>query len=191
MKGTWINSDSNMISNTIMAKFVLLSLSAMFFSCTSPNSSSKELSFLDNSNDSIETAYLYSDSIDNIIDSSNVVNFYLMMGLVRDSIDAVKKDLLFNYQIEKKIGELSKTDLDKMKILIDPKLYMYETSPIRQPFNPNYVLEFSKDDMKAFYWVSLGTGEIALSDSKGNFKCFIMRDFERIDSLFRNVIKNK
>ena len=67
----------------------------------------------------------------------------------------------------------------------------FKTSPIRQPFNPNYVLEFSKDDMKAFYWVSLGTGEIALSDSKGNFKCFIMRDFERIDSLFRNVIKNK
>ena len=135
---------------------------------------------------------IYNDSIDKIIRYPSCVKLYQMVGLVRDSAEVNEKDSLFNYPIDWEIGKLDK----KMKLLLDfiisdETQYRSEYNPIRQPFNPTFALEFIRNKQKAFYFVSFGTGELAVADEKGQFKFFLMRDSEIMKRWYSNVLATK
>lgn len=136
--------------------------------------------------------YIYKDSVDKVIRYSSCIKLYQMLGLVRDSAETNGKDSLFNYPIDRKIGKLNK----KARILLDFILsdttqYRREYYPIRQPFNPTFALEFIRNKQCVFYFISFGTGELAIADENGQFKFFLMRDSEIVKRWYRNVLEAK
>ena len=172
-----------------MKQLILLLIVSFMGACTSFHSSSQQLVEIADVSDSIETSFLYNDSVDNIIKESTNIRVFEMMGLVRDSIEALSKDSLFNFPIENIIEDINLSDAKDLNEIVNSKLYRQATTSIRQPFNPNYALRFSKDSLEAYYFVSFGTGEIAISDAKGIIKFFQMRDLQIIDSIFKNITK--
>lgn len=139
--------------------------------------------------DSIESSYIYNDSIDNILLQPSNVTLYQMCSLVRDSVEASQKDSLFNYPIEAKIGKLKKKEKILLDFIIrDKRLYRKNYPHIRQPFNPDFALLFSKGKRSVFYFMSFGTGEIAIADTNGNFKFFLMNDAHPMKRWYNYVL---
>ena len=115
-----------------------------------------------------------------------------MVGLVRDSMETSRKDSLFNYPIQREIGKLDKKTKNLLDFIIsDETQYRSEYNPIRQPFNPTFALEFIRNKQRAFYFVSFGTGELAVADENGQFKFFLMRDSEIMKRWYSNVLAEK
>lgn len=142
--------------------------------------------------DSSESSCIYNDSIDNILMHPSKVTLYQMCSLVRDSIEASQKDSLFNYPIETKIGKLKKKEKVLLDFIIrDKKLYRKNYPLIRQPFNPDFALFFSKGKQSVFYFTSFGTGEIAIADIKGNFKFFLMNDAHPMKRWYNYVLSSR
>lgn len=115
-----------------------------------------------------------------------------MVGLVRDSTETSGKDSLFNYPIDREIGKLDKRMRGILDFIIsDETQYRSEYNPIRQPFNPTFALEFIRNKQRAYYFISFGTGELAVANEDGQFKFFLMRDSEIMKRWYSNVLTIK
>lgn len=156
---------------------------------TTLHSPTTETSDTSEENDSTEIFSIYNDSIDNILMHPSNISLYQMCSLVRDSSVASQKDSLFNYPIDVKMGKLKPKERILLDFIIrDKGLYRTDYSPIRQPFNPNFVLKFSKGKQCAYYLVSFGTGEIAITDADGHFKLFLMNDMRLMERWYNYVL---
>ena len=139
--------------------------------------------------DSTEMACIYNDSIDNILMHPANVTLYKMCSLVRDSTMASQKDSLFNYPIDAKIGKLKTKEKILLDFIIqDKKLYRKNYPQIRQPFNPDFALVFSQGKQSVFYFTSFGTGEIAIADTNGNFRFYLMNDARPVKRWYNYVL---
>ena len=154
----------------------LWAISANLVSCTLLNSfSTKQMSDINADTDS--TSIIYNDSIDSIILGADKVRIYDMASFVGNNDSIPKSDSIFNYHIKEEKGLLKDKEINVLSfILSDNYWYIRNYAPIRQPFHPNFTLEFICRKEKAFVFVSLGTEEIAISDSNGNFKFYQMQD---------------
>lgn len=120
---------------------------------------------------------IYSDSIDAILLKASKVRVYDMADFVENNDSTVKSDSLFNYRIKNEKGFLKDKEHNILSFILSDKYwYISKYAPIRQPFHPNFALEFIFKKEKAFVFVSFGTEEIAISDSTGHFRFFQMRD---------------
>lgn len=170
----------------------LVTLSLLTGACNTLKSLTSEKSEVEET-DSVEAVhYIYNDSVDKIIKHPSSVKLYQMVGLVRDSAETISKDSLFNYLIDREIGILDK----KTKILLDfiisdETQYRSEYNPIRQPFNPTFALEFTRNKQHVFYFVSFGTGELAIADENGQFEFYLMRDSEIMKRWYSHVLAVK
>lgn len=127
--------------------------------------------------DTDSASVIYNDSVDNILLNAGKVRIYDMADFVMYSDSAKQRDSLFNYEINKSIGFLEKEEKAILTFIIsDKSWYIKNYAPIRQPFHPNIAFEFTNQKHKAFMFVSFGTEEVAISDIKGNFKFYQMRD---------------
>lgn len=160
--------------------------------CNTLNSHcSKEGGGVDNP-DSIETHYIYSDSVDDIIMKPTTVRLYQMPTPIKDTIDTTEMDSLLVFPIEKKHGKLSKKEKELLAFVIgDEKQYRRNYAPIRQPFIPIFALEFIKNNQCAYYFVSLGTGEVAIADSKGKLQFYLVKDANMIERWYDYVLLEK
>ena len=112
-----------------------------------------------------------------------------MVGFVRDSGEVAFNDSLFNYPIDTVIGKLDKKEKILLDFVIsDKKQYRKDYDPIRQPFHPNFALEFIKRKQRAYYFVSFGTGEVAIVDTSGNFKFYLMKDSKLMKRWYDHVM---
>lgn len=173
-----------------MKWILLFATSLLVGACntTIHSSDSKELEVAEQ-NDSVQRYCIYNDSVDNILMHSSNVKLYQMFSLIRDSVDASQKDSLFIYPIKKKLGKLKKEGKHLLHFIIsDTKQYRTNYTPIRQPFNPDFALEFTKGKQTAYYFVSFGTGEIAIADITGHFKFFLMSDAHTIERWYDNIL---
>ncbi len=108
---------------------------------------------------------IYSDSINDIIRSAKTTRFYKMAPLVRDTTRACPKDSLLNFPILKKLGKLSRKEKYLVDFVIDDgSLYELDYQAIRQPFNPDYIIEYKHKGHIAHCLISFGSGEIAIAD---------------------------
>lgn len=177
-----------------MKKIPILLLLLMFIgACHSVLSPiEKRMASVDKSGDSLAVSCIYNDSIDSIILFHSAVRVYQTMSLVRDSIEASLKDSLFNFPIDTVWGELSDREAMILDFVIsDINLYKSDYAPIRQPFNPTFALEFVKEKQKAYYMVSFGTGEVAIADSIGNLKFFLLKDIRQIERWYDLLLDTK
>ena len=127
--------------------------------------------------DTDSLSVIYTDSIDSILFCANKVRIYDMADFVLYNNTIENGDSIFNYKIKKNIGFLKKEEIAILSFIIsDKSWYIKNYTPIRQPFHPNFTLEFTHKKNTAFMFVSFGTEEIAISDSEGNFKFYKMRD---------------
>lgn len=160
--------------------------------CNTFKSQSSEEAKVELFDSAIVTHCIYNDSVDKIIRYSSSVKVYQMVGLIRDSVETNEKDSLFNYPIDREIGKLDKKMKNLLDFIIsDETQYRSEYNPIRQPFNPTFALEFIRNKQKAFYFVSFGTGELAIADENRQFKFFLMRDSEIMKRWYSNVLTTK
>ena len=120
---------------------------------------------------------IYNDSIDPILFCASKVRIYDMADFVIYNDTIENSDSIFKYKIKKDIGFLRKEEIAILSFIAsDKSWYIKNYTPIRQPFHPNFTLEFTHKKNTAFMFVSFGTEEIAISDSEGNFKFYKMRD---------------
>lgn len=139
--------------------------------------------------DSTEITWIYNDSIDNILMHPSNVKMYQIISFVSDSVDARQADSLFNYPIYKKIGKIKKDEKILLHFVIsDLRQYRKDYPPVRQPFNPDFALEFTKGKETAYYFVSFGTGEIAIADIVGQFKFFLMNDSRIMERWYAHIL---
>lgn len=111
---------------------------------------------------------------------------------MRDTQKVTSNDSLFDYPIENDLGSLTKTEKVLLNFVIDDKSqYRIEYSPIRQPFNPDFVLEFSSKKQCAYLFVSFGTGEIAIADVNGFFKFYLMSNSSIMERWYDYVMNNR
>lgn len=127
--------------------------------------------------DTDSLSVIYNDSIDDILIHANKIRLYDMADFIMSNDSIENTDSIFNYKIKKKIGLLKKKEKDILSFIIsDRNWYIKDYAPVRQPFHPNLALEFIHKKANAFMFVSFGTGEVAISDIKGNFKFFRMQN---------------
>lgn len=176
-----------------MKKFLILLLPIFMGACHSVLSPiEKKTASLAKAGDSLAVSCIYSDSVDSIILLHSDIKMYKTMSLVRDSMEASQKDSLFNYPIDTIIRKLSEREIMILDFIIsDRNLYKSDYAPIRQPFNPTFALEFIKENKKAYYMVSLGTGEVAIADNIGNSKFFLLKDISQIERWYDMFLESK
>ena len=112
-----------------------------------------------------------------------------MFSLIRDSTDAGQVDSLFNYPIKKYFGKLKQDEKTLLHFIIsNTQQYRTNYTLIRQPFNPDFALEFTQRKQTIYYFVSFGTGEIAIADIRGHFKFFLMSDVRTIERWYDYIL---
>lgn len=153
----------------------ILSLFAILTSCSLSKSSNEyNAASVTLGNDSI---VIYNDSIDDILLNAKKVLAYDMADFVQQNDSVIKRDSIFNYHVKKKIGPLNSKELNILSFIIgDKSWYIKKYNPVRRPFNPDFTLEFIQSKKHIYMFVSFGTEEVAISDSKGNFKFYKMKD---------------
>lgn len=141
--------------------------------------------------DSTGVNNIHSDSIDKIIMQASDIRLYQMEGFFSDSIKE-KKDTLFSYYIKKDYGKLKKNEKELFYFVLgDGRSYQKNYAPIKQPFRPNFTLVFLKGKQKVYFFTSLGTGEIAISDEKANFSFYHIKNVDFIDRWYDYVITKR
>lgn len=154
----------------------ILLLSAILTSCSLSKSSNEynAVASVALGNDSI---VIYNDSVDDILFNAKKVLAYDMADFVQQSDFAIIGDTIFNYQVKKKIGPINNKELNILSFIIaDKSWYIKEYNPVRRPFSPDFTLEFIHKKRHVYMFVSFGTEEVAIADSKGNFKFYQMRN---------------
>lgn len=102
--------------------------------------------------------------------------------VITDSAATVqKRDSLYQYAIDSLIGPIVGKDLDILKfILNDNRLYNSEYEPIRQPFCPNFAIEFVNKNDTTIYLVSFNTDELAVNNSDHKLQYYKMTETQNI-----------
>ncbi len=110
--------------------------------------------------DTIESALLYS--------MANLV-------ITDSAATAQKRDSLYQFAIDSLVGPIVGKDLDILKfILADKRLYRSEYEAIRQPFCPNFAIEFVNQNDTTIYLVSFNTDELAVNNSDHQLQYYKM-----------------
>ncbi|MDE6223241.1 MAG: hypothetical protein K2M49_06070 [Muribaculaceae bacterium] len=99
-----------------------------------------------------------------------------MAHLITDSAATVqKRDSLYQYAIDSLVGPIVGKDLDILKfILADKRLYRSGYEAIRQPFCPNFAIEFVNQNDTTIYLVSFNTDELAVNNSDHKLQYYKM-----------------
>lgn len=165
-------------------KHIALLLIIFFWmaSCSMFRSSHKQAAEVDKQADAV----IYSDSVDNIILNAESVIWYEIKGMTErpDSLKEGKR--ILGYEIKQVHTGLADQGMDDVLLFIisDREWYVRDYAPVRQPFYPNIIMDFSKRGQGgALMLYSFGSGEVAITrlqksaaDSAVNLKYYKMRD---------------
>lgn len=120
---------------------------------------------------------IYSDSLDVIFKETDKVRVYEVYNFIDSHDNNIRGDSLFNYKIKKNLGILKKKEFEILSFIItDPNLLNPNYAPVRQPFHPNIILEFTKGKHKGYMLLSFGSEEVGVADDKGNLKYYEMKN---------------
>lgn len=106
---------------------------------------------------------------------------YKLEGILRDTSIKQKRDSFMGYPIVTKYGKIKKKNKNIIDfVLKDTSLYIENYAPARQPFAPNYAIEYLSKKKTISFLFSFGSGEIAVREDKESYKFFHMRDSKAI-----------
>lgn len=182
--------------------FIPVIATVLFVSCAFFKKSPQLFENLTQNHQTQNKIFIYNDSVDSILLKPDKICLYQMKGLIQT--DSVEKacDSIFNYKIQKTDGIISK-DMQQILLFIieDKKQYQKDYEPIRQPFHPNITIEFIQGEKKIYYFISLGTNEVAIADERRNFQFYLfktpnllIRWLNKIfpsDEYYNNLLNNK
>lgn len=122
------------------------------------------------------------DSLDTITPPFELIDsaiLYSMANLVLQDSDTIRqtRDSLIGYAVDSVVRTIDGGHLDVLKfILSDKRLYIRDYPKIRQPFCPNFAVEFRAKTDTAIYLVSFNTDEIAVKNSSRELQFFKMEE---------------
>lgn len=177
-----------------MKKKWIFSLAATLFmvACHNVNYPVSDETDATNTNDSTEVNYIHSDSIDRIIMLASDIRLYQMEGFFSDSSNTGKHDSLFNYVIKKDYGKLIENEKELLYFALgETKDYQKNYAPIKQPFRPIFTIEFNKGKQTAYFFVSLGTGEVAIADKNRAYTFYQIKNSSIIERWYDYVLKKR
>ncbi|MBP3536845.1 MAG: hypothetical protein J6J93_04810 [Muribaculaceae bacterium] len=152
---------------------MLLSVSA-FYGCQCCRTATPEVSIeKEAEKDSINCTYL--DSVCKAIVSADSVRLYDMVNMF-DNISTLC-DSIADYPIMRAVSTLNNEDIAIVKfILSDKNFYISDYEPVKQPFHPNFAIQF---DSIAFL-ASFGTGEIRVFEPGKIDSCYFMGNYDSL-----------